>query len=230
MKICVLGNSHVASLKKGWDSIQTDNQKHQLSFFASRQNGLAGLKLNNGTLVPTTPQLLNDISYTSGGMKDIPLNEYDIFLLYGLGLSLSVLDTRLSTAVIQQTCIDIADRVLSFRIAKLIRSASHSKIYIGHNPQRSMDKNARPRANKFDYKETFAFMSSAIDVVDTVLVDQPLVSLANGWNTKEEYSIGSTRLDVGDKISNQLHPDKETEHMNGDFGKLYLDSFFQRLS
>jgi hypothetical protein len=230
MKICVLGNSHVASLKKGWDSIQADNQKYQLTFFASRQKGLAGLKLDNGVLVPSTPSLLNDISYTSGGMEEIPLDEYDVFLLYGLGLSMPILDTRLSTAVIQQTCNDIFNQALSFKIAKLIRSASNSTIYIGHNPLRSMGKIVSPRVNKFDYKEVLGFMSSAVDIADAILIDQPFVTLINDWNTKEEYSIGSTRLDVGDKISNQSHPDNDMEHMNGDFGKLYLDSFFQRLS
>lgn len=230
MKICVLGNSHVASLKQGWDHISEQYQNHKIAFFASRQTGLAGLKLENGSLVPSTPQLLSDILFTSGGIKEVRLNEYDVFVLYGLGLTLPNLDVRLSAQVASQTCVDIINRTLNLRIARLIRSASTSPMYIGHSPQPAVTKNTIGSTKLLGYKEVFAYMSSALDIANTAILCQPAATLANAWHTKGEFSGGSTRLNVGGTVSDELHPTNDNAHMNREFGVLYLESFFQRLS
>lgn len=230
MKICILGNSHVGSLKRGWDIIHADHQEHQITFFASRADGMANLRLENQALVPCTPQLLNDILYTSGGMKEVSLLAYDVYFLYGLGFTLPTMDSRLSSEVMMHQCLDNFGCSLIFKIAEQIRSISASPIFIGHRPQAALTGISEPRPNSLDYEAVFSHMSNAVGASNAVLVEQPLMTLAeNVWNTKMEYSSGSTVLDVGDEYSNQPHPPTDVLHMNDIFGRLYLQNFLSFL-
>jgi hypothetical protein len=230
MKICVLGNSHVASLKQGWDQLSTDYPGFELTFFASRQNGLRGLRLDGQSLVPSTPALTNNIAFTSGGKEAVVLADYDVFLTYGLGLSVPLLTKSLSSAVKSRTCLDAFERSLSSWLCRLIRKGSDAPIYIGHNPQRALRKEGFGESSRCDYEEVFGVMSAKHGLKGVSLIPQPLCTLANGWNTRMEFSSNSTRLDVGDKISNALHDDGDLQHMNGVFGKIYLQELFQVLS
>ena len=225
MKICVLGNSHAGALKRGWDSINKQHKDLQITFFASRADSLKGLVLKDQALVPATPQLLKNISFTSEGKDSVRLNEYDIFLLFGLEFSLPSLDKRLSSAVKTQACLGSFTQSLSFRLAKFIRSATSAPIYIGHNPQRAVNEGVTHGANQLDYSEVLAYASRAVGIDNTFIIRQPDHTLANGWNTKLVYSKGSVRLDLNDEISNELHPDSDVNHMNGEFGRTYLECF-----
>jgi len=260
----MLGNSHAACIKNGWEQIKSNHPEHSIAFFASRQNGLRDLTLENNTLVPGSPGLLRDISFTSSGMKNISLNEYDAFFLYGLGPNLPALDQRISTNLIRQTCIDHIGRSLSFHIASMIHSATTAPIFIGHDPQHATNRRritlfhlaraitlitGRPtfsgrnslyrvrrsaslqsRCNKLNYAQAYAAMARATAPSGYILLEQPDATLAaNRWNAKSRYSLGSSRLDLGDKISGQSHPNCDMTHMNSAFGVLYLETFFQQL-
>ncbi len=224
MRIAVLGNSHVACLKQGWDRIAARHPDLHLSFFASRQEGLKGLRLEGGALVPGDAALARDIAITSGGLERVVLADFDLFLVHALGLAAPAMDLRLSSAVQRQICRDALARSLNMSLCRLIRGASSAPIVIGLNPQRAPDESSPVPRHRLPYGEVCAVLARHVELDNVRLVEQPAHTLANGWNTRDELSRGSTRLDVGDRISNAEHPVNETSHMNAEFGRIYMES------
>lgn len=226
LRICILGNSHAACLKEGWDRMANKYPHLQLTFFAARRDLLKGLHRTGNVLLPDTPGLARNLAFTSNGEEQVDLENYDIFLLQGLGLHLPGLDSRLSQAVLRQTHRDILHRSLSLALCKLIREASEAPIYLGHNPQKA-GQMANPQ--RLPYRAAWALMQAELPAASAVLLEQPAETLVNDWHTRNELSRGSTRLDVGDRISGAPHDDEDNEHMNADFGCIFLEHFFKLL-
>lgn len=225
MKVCVLGNSHAGSFKRGWDRLRERAGDTRLVFFASRQNGLAGLRAEGGALVPATPALARDSAYTSGGLERIVVADYDVFLTVGLGLRLPVLDARLSAAVQAQVCRDQLARALNLRLVQLVRSVSPAPIWIAANPQRAADAEPRPAPHRLPYVQVHRVMQAQLGLDGATLLAQPAATLADGWHTDARFAKGSLRLDVGDRISNEAHDEGEPVHMNEDYGLACVEAF-----
>lgn len=231
MKICVLSNSHAASLKQGWDRLAAQYPGVQLTFFASRALGMRGLQLRGRALVPSDPALAKDLAFTSGGHETIELAGYDVFLGYGLDLRMPVLGKRLSAAVKFHACQDALNRSLNLQLCRMVREGTRAPVFIGPNPQHSLRQENEGKPWPYcGYEEVLRPMAANLDALGLKLAPQPRHTLGNGWNTKATYATGSIRLDVGDQFSNQAHPSDDLEHMNGEFGRLYLVDFFGTLA
>lgn len=230
MNVCILGNSHVACLKQGWDRIGMRHPDMRMTFFASRQERLKGLALQGRSLVPADAALARDIAFTSGGLDRVDLSAFDVFLVYALGLAVPAMDLRLSSAVQRLICRHVLQRSLNLSICGLIRSATQAPIFIGHNPQIAFDERLPLAPNRLPFESAVALLAEQIDLADARLLCQPAQTLFNGWNTRVELSRGSTRLDVGDSISNAEHPADEVMHMNAEFGALYMAQFAAALT
>jgi hypothetical protein len=225
MKICVIGNSHVAAIKSAWDDVSHDHPSHELYFFAAPGNNLRNLKIVDNYLAPTTEVLAQALAYTSGGKTQIELNNFDIFLIYGLGLRMPRLDVRLSKAVLNQACQDIVSNSLNFAICDLIRKLSKTNIYVFHNPQPARsDPSPELIKNKLRYSEVTKIISENLQISDAILLSQPEESLQDLWHTSPKFAIGSTRL-----LVKKQHPESEIIHMNKDFGILWLTKFFHEI-
>lgn len=226
-RICVLGNSHVASLKEAWDQLAKQHTAFDLTFFAARQNQLSDLVRQNNLLVPTNERLAAALAYTSGGRDCIDLDAYDAFLFYGLGLKLPRLSSDLSIAVRQSCCHDALAGSLNASIASRVHAYTDKPIYAGHEPQWAFREIERLSAAFLGYEAAFDIMKSEARHRGILLLPQPHETLVDGWGTRHEFSHGSKRLDVGDEISNELHRPRERQHMNGAFGRLYLQHAFE---
>jgi len=67
MKLCIIGNSHLAAIKLGWDQVGAEFPWLQPQFFGARADALLDLHAEGGRLVPATPDLAAKIAYVSGG-------------------------------------------------------------------------------------------------------------------------------------------------------------------
>ena len=226
MRICVLGNSHVASLKLGLEKLPGARQRFTMEFFASRAGALEGLHLKDRRLVPRSENLARAIAHTSGGKRDVVLDDYDAFLVYGLGFRLPVVETQVSAAVRRQVCRDTAVGTLSFHMCSLLRQATDKPVYVGHDPQEAEGRKRPDVSRSLPYDGVYDLTKSALRDEDLRLVRQPRGTFANSWFTKPEFAAGSTRLDIGDAKSNELHKDVDNKHMNGDFGRIWLEESF----
>jgi hypothetical protein len=89
MRICVIGDSHVACLKTGWDE---NSQKipagMTVDYFGAQSSMLRALDVRGSALVPVSDQLRNRLHAISGGKTEIETRHYDVFVIVGLGLNL----------------------------------------------------------------------------------------------------------------------------------------------
>jgi hypothetical protein len=227
-RICVLGNSHVASLKLAWDELRTDHPDRELVFFAARGLDLRHLRVAGNALVTNRPRVARSIAFTSGGANKVEVDRYDAFLIYALALKVPDLDRRLSSAVKSQACRDSLGRSLNLRLCRMVRQVSDAPIYVGHNPQPASE--LALHAQQMNYIDVHAVSAGELDVVGARLVAQPDETLINGWNTKPELAKGSTRLDIGDDHSNEPHPEQDVAHMNMEFGRAYLEHLLREVA
>jgi hypothetical protein len=202
----------------------------ELTFFASRSDGLRALRLSERSLVSDDQGIARNIQYTSGGKASVEIDHYDIFLVYGLGLGIPRLDRRLSSEVLMTVCRRLLNNSLNYSVGSLVRSVISAPIFLGHNPQPAYVEGSRDNPNALNYDEVHRLLLSVIKVEGVVLVSQPTETFIDDFYTRPELSKGSTRLDLGDLRSNEVHPDYEVGHMNERFGSIYLEKFLNIVS
>jgi len=205
-KICVIGNSHSAALKLAFENqlVAEFGRRFSITFFAARSMTLKGLQLNGASLIPTSDELSAAIAQTSGGLNVIDLEEYDAFIIYGLGLDALILTNGfLSEAVLEQTVSDYLEASLSWRLVKDIRKCSSAPIILGHSPLYGRrDDDRKPVAER--YIKGMELLNSKLKAQsDTIMLMQPAATVS-GINTLGMYM----KDDVG--------------HMNERFGYLWL--------
>jgi len=90
-RLCVIGNSHIAALKLGWDALVAeaapDWAEIAPTFFGAPSDGMRHVTLEDGALVPTRAKIADHFRQISGGYDRIPLAGFDAFLLVGLNVS-----------------------------------------------------------------------------------------------------------------------------------------------
>lgn len=91
-RLCVIGNSHVAAFKLGWDQLaaQKDARIAGLAptFFGAPRDGVKAVAVREGRLVPLSESVAAHFVRLSGGRSEIDPILYDGFLLVGLGASM----------------------------------------------------------------------------------------------------------------------------------------------
>lgn len=227
IKICIMGNSHVGSLKRGWDNISSEHPEKEVIFFAHRANGLSGLISKDEKLVPDNEDLAKALKFTSGGKQEIEPEAYDIFLIYALGLTINFAQSGrfYSKAVIKKSLNDFVESTLSFQLLKRLRDVTNKKIFIGHTPFEAAAP-LLPDTKPADYVGKVKLMNDIIYYpLDCELVLQPLSTIVNGNNTHHDFSKNSMRLSVGDHFDNEYHPEDDNFHMNDKFGEIWLKEF-----
>ncbi|ADE85332.1 hypothetical protein [Rhodobacter capsulatus] len=91
LRLCVIGNSHIAALKLGWDRLIADNvpgwEAVEPVFFGAPSDGMRHVALQGTALVPTRPKIASHFRQLSGGYDRIELSRFDAFVLVGLNVS-----------------------------------------------------------------------------------------------------------------------------------------------
>jgi len=92
MRVAVLGNSHLAAFKLGWDALAAvgDPLAHEVTpvFFGAPREGLKHIRQEGGVILPTRKDIAEGFERMSGGQRDIRLAEYDAVLLVGLNVNI----------------------------------------------------------------------------------------------------------------------------------------------
>jgi len=224
MKICVLGNSHVASLKNAWEStsICFDKSEVSVTFFAHRRDLMKGLVVtNDNVLKPDNAGLSQALFHTSCGLDHIDPDEYDMFFVYGCGLFINIFDVKKYTsAVLKATAIDAVKNSTSLHLCTELRSVTDKPIYVGHNPLRAKYKTELSSQLDDENYDRFIklLQENVFDELNARLLSQPVDTILGGQYTYADYVSNSKRLDIGDEKSNQRHPERNRGHMNDVFG------------
>ncbi|MCP1470662.1 hypothetical protein J3E64_002350 [Sphingobium sp. OAS761] len=232
MRIAVIGNSHIGSLKRGAAMLPIDEIEHDLVFFGARSHSLRELVVEGRALVPTSEIVANAIAFTSGGEMKIDVDHYDAFLLYGMEARpfLPPEDHFYSSAVIARTLKDLFEGTLSHATLLKLRAITDKPIYLGHNPMKAAPRTSGSQSTK-PYERGLTMLNDAIySPMGAALLPQPLETVVNGNASNIIYSQGSKSLAIGDGHDDALHPDMDLNHMNDEFGSMWLRDWFAKLA
>lgn len=91
IRLCIIGNSHMAAYKLGWDALVAAGDPATRAvmpvFFGAPRDGIRQVKEAAGRIVPLRKDIAEGFERTSGGQREIVLADYDAVLLLGLGVS-----------------------------------------------------------------------------------------------------------------------------------------------
>lgn len=227
MKICVIGNSHVGALKLAWDELRLDYPGKEFTFFACGGSGMKEMVVSNGRFIAGNVRLKRRLEYTSGGVGEVVPEDYDLFLVYGLGLALTPFDETAfySLAVKEAARKDRLEKSLNFRVCELLRTITNKPVFIAHNPFPSQALKKGKRVSIDKVREEVSWCKKFLECRAS-FVSQPEVTIVDGFYTKQEYSKGSRKLETGDKDDGDLHPEDDFTHMNVEYGKVWVRDFF----
>ncbi|MFC3122273.1 hypothetical protein [Agaribacter flavus] len=231
MRLCVIGDSHTAALKRSWDDIGSNRKDVSIRFFASRGVTISNLKIESGALVPHKKFIEKQMELSSGGSSRIVEEDYDTFLVYGLKCKPCFIDPNYfySDQLLMQILSDTVDTA-SLKLIKKIRQISGKKIWVGHTPlEAAFEDTSQVIPNEY-LMGIKHLNESYYRPLNAELVTQPSETIAGGYYTLEKYTKGSKRLDIGLKDESEFHEVEDREHMNDEFGRLWLESFIRMLT
>ena len=93
MRIALIGNSHIGALKGGWELPEFDRGGVEAVFFGAPGNGLVGMHLRDGALLPISDASRRYMKVTSGGLDRVG-SMYDAYAIvgyFGIGFVADVL-------------------------------------------------------------------------------------------------------------------------------------------
>jgi hypothetical protein len=230
MKVCVIGNSHIAALKHGWEAIRTGYPDRTLTFFGARGGAMKGLVADGKQLVGSTAVLKRGMAFTSGLSAIVP-DDYDVILVHGIGTRpyFKPAGTFYSEQSLKAALDEHTRGKVSTHVFTQLRQVTQQRVYFGHQPFKAA-RRVRHRQPPTDYIEGL-FIANEIyyGPRNAVLVPQPVETIANGRATDPEFSAGSRRLSVGASNDDEQHPDRDRRHMNERFGASWMRAFFDAL-
>ncbi len=212
--------------------MQSEYPDMEIVFFGQRMDGLKELRLEGTRWVPRTAELQKAIKFTSGGREFVDTEEFDAFLIYGLGANAFFVDENMffTRKVLRQAAEDATNHSLSFRLLKDLSGIYGKPIYVGHTPLPAAPKFARD-PDVGSYVKGIAFINDVVyNPMGACFLPQPIETIGSGRCTDVVYSQGSKRLAVGDGDDDEIHPDIDKGHMNDTFGAMWLRNFFAILS
>lgn len=223
VKICIIGTSHIASLKLGWGMVQDQFPGHELVFFGSVGASLRHLRVTDRKLISVNKSLTKSLAYTSGGTKDIDPTKYDVIILYGLIMRLPRLRQGISRAVFLETIKDVSEKGLTLKIATRLRKLSAKKFWIGINPLEIAPNDQHDDGSFYSYDVLMAELQRVFPVEGVTFLRQPAETICPDLRAPSRFGTGSVRLlppEAG--AAPNAHPEDEVNHMNGEFGRLWL--------
>lgn len=83
----VLGNSHIAALKFGWNMVHADEPDADFTFFSTPAKQMKTLEVGNGRISSEDEVAQEWFMRSSGHANHVALDEYDRFWIFGGGLN-----------------------------------------------------------------------------------------------------------------------------------------------
>ena len=213
MRLCVIGTSHVATLKLGWAGLAAQHPGVVPTFFAAPLGKLAGLKPEGGRLVSADAETRALLMASAGFAEVIPA-EYDAVLLAGMRLYVPRLDGRMSVALRMAT---LADAVAgpAMTLAKRIRRLVPLPIWFAHEPLwADLPRYRRGEGHLVPYAQLLAQMQAGIPLRQAVLLAQPPQTISPAQLTPLAFSVETAPVEVVEASGRVF----DQVHMNGAFG------------
>lgn len=245
IRCCVIGNSHLAALKLGWDRAGKEHPEIAASMFGIPGKHLGNAAIESGELVLPTQKFLQFRAESDPGSGDgIRLGDYDCFVVTGADFGLSCVievyaqltchglrngrQQLVSRDLFRKLCLDAARKTTALHICRLIASARKAPILVvpvplpsepGYRDVRKKGMAAWVECADAEDGEAvnrlFAEVRASLLVPPMIYVDQAAATKASPIATWARYSENSVRL-TSDLDAD--HPPRDYFHMNGAYG------------
>jgi hypothetical protein len=239
-RLCVIGNSHIVSLRDGWESVSGEFPGVEATFFGAPVWLMRRLQRSGSELVAGTPELAERFASSSGGHSSIA-GSYDAYIVYGLALSPAALsglweayrsldyaaDGRalLSRRCHHQAVLALLTATPAGRTLTMLSRATRAPILLLAAPMRSDEDPAyleAPIGNGDDRALNDSFLAGCRDLAHkngARFAQQPQATLgACPLTTLRRFALGAGL--TGPKTEGDLI------HMTGEYGALLLRQVF----
>lgn len=240
MKICIIGNSHIACVKKAWDEMSlSGSYPHQVTFFGSHADTLLNTESNSTGLFPKNDQVRKSFILTSGGEESVIFNKYDLFFLHGFSPSFrnyhslyNYFDLRFASSGFKKdSFMNISDTM-----SKLLKHMMNTQkpVFVTPRPSKAVDDYEKVLdSDKVDnevYEKVLAYIENGFKNIGFKYLHQPEETLIYNNFTKKEYNTSGIGLgEVPKKDNDHILSSKNLTHMNKAYGKVYLEDIFRNL-
>lgn len=230
LRLGILSNSHAAALKLGWDLLTPKPEGLSVTFFGIAARLFEGVKPDPVTrrLIPETEALQDWLAMTSGGLRSIAVDDYDVFLVYGLFFTLPRLDRRMSSAVAAAAVRGALEDSLAWTMVTRLRSLTDKPIFLGPEPLPAdaalAAQGHRPAVSQpRPHGEICRLFEQRPLQHEVRFFWQPEDTIGPGLTTLEVFSKGSLRLGGGE------HKKHDTRHVNAACGARIMQRLVDRL-
>ena len=243
MRICLIGDSHLAALKHGWPTVESHTPVAPI-YFAGHGRTMRELAVSGDALVASSPVLENALIGTSGGLTRID-GHYDRYVVHGLelgmGLALEASATSFSPGehrnrmawLAHPSFADVLRTALrdslSVQIMRLLRQISSAPIIFSPTamPEKKY-KEFRNRMSQTEYADVLPNVFSAAmrdleSELNARFLPQPAETLCDDRiGTKEIYSADPARFTAGGRTD-------DNAHMNAPYGAAVVRDLLRAL-
>jgi hypothetical protein len=235
MRLLLVGNSHLAAFKLGWNATAFP---HQCVFFGAPGARMNRVILRDGVLRAPNPALRQILEKISG-VSEVALADFDAVAVVGMQLGFPRVLTQTEnvhvygmspltpeSALVSQSCLrHIVNGALSntfgFEWAKRIKGVGKPVLLV---PEPLLSE-TQARAFQDRVPELFSMYQSSVCSLASehgfLLIEQPAHTIAFTGFTRGEFSRGSTRLAVDIE-----HRDDDYRHMNKEYGAVMFKEIF----
>lgn len=241
MRICLVGNSHLACIKKAWDTRASDFPGVDVRFFASSANSIVDTTVSGSSIIPRTDQVKNSFVLTSGGLDVIVPSDYDAMVLYGFSLNLrQVLQLKDRLAASSGVSSAFRDKATiynnpsSSHVYRLRASFSTGRWITCMRPNTA----AEPGSSETPVEQFAGYYGDAqralvplFEKFGMEYIQQPVETLASMDETLSHFNLGGYGLGTKPKAEGytKISVDKNRNHMNDDYGGIMLKSMVDHI-
>ncbi len=244
-RVCVMGNSHVAALKGGWEEGVRPRDDIEPTFYGALSDGMGTLDCIDGEVIPRDTKAADFFRRISGTGRGVRVDDFDSFVLVGMGMyPASVLNNYrtfatpsssndaphfVSDAVIADTLWEGIDASMMLRCARVLRRVTKKPIHLAWQAFCSESlfeiewraEQMQPILDNGDQP----FVRKMMDTVEVRLqregfevLHQPQETLRDGILTKAEFSRGSVLFRAVEENA-KAHRENDVFHMNSLYGR-----------
>jgi|GEM_PF-1257358 len=228
IRLCILGNSHVAALKQASAGFCAEHAQARLTFFAAVSRDSRAMRVTGDSYAPTTDALAAQFRLTSGGAEAIAATAHDAFLLYGFGGRGAPEDRPANYSHALRTATVLARLRADLLIQHMtaLRALTGKPVFAALKPLPAVRPDRTPR-RLLPQSEVVALAQARLaDPLAVEMIPQPATTLIDDLATDPVHSAGSTPLERPARARRDAHPEDEQQHMNAGYGRLWLEAFW----
>jgi hypothetical protein len=213
MRLLIIGTSHVATLKQGWQLLAPPPADLTPTIFGAPLGKLASLKPDRDHLVSADAEA-RGLLLASGGAEAVTPGAFDAALLVGMRLYVPRLDLRNSSALRAMTLADVMAGP-AMTLAKKLRRLAPLPLFFAPEPLwADLPRYRRGEAHLIGYAEVLAQMQARLPLPRARILPQPPQTISPAQLTPLDYSVETQPLaevEAAGRVFDQVH-------MNARFG------------